>query len=300
MVLYLQKGSLMKSVISYPDRGNWGSNAWRGNLSGYVMVDLINHFKPKLVVDVCEGSGTSGDVCRDMGVEYVGLDLHKGNDFTKDSVLKRLSRPADLVFSHPPYHNMIQYSGNMYGSALSEDTSRCRSVDEFLAMSEVMLLNQREATREGGVYSSLIGDMRKNGMFRSFQADFINMMPKDELISVTIKIQHNCVSNNRNYSNSFIPILHEYLLVWKKSAATLFAITYQKAVDLTRQVATSWRNAIRLVLMELGSEVSLTEIYNEVERVAGNLIKNNKNWKAKVRQKLQQHHTHVKRGVWSI
>lgn len=269
-------------------------------MSGHLMVDLINHYRPKLVVDVCEGSGTSGDVCRELGVDYVGLDLHKGNDFTHDAVLKQLPGPADLVFSHPPYHSMIQYSGNMYGQVISSDTSRCASVDEFLAMSEVMLLNQREATCQGGIYASLIGDMRKNGTFRSFQADYINMMPKDELVSVTIKIQHNCVSDRRTYAGSFVPILHEYLLIWKKSAATLFAITLNKAAWLQKQIANTWRCAIRVAMMNLGGKASLPHIYDEVEKVAGKLIANNPNWKAKIRQKLQMHHTHVKRGVWAV
>lgn len=290
----------MHSIISFPERGPWGRSSYRGNMSGFVMKELIGHFSPKLVVDVCEGSGTSGDVCRELGIEYVGLDLHKGNDFTRDSVLAQIPRPADLVFSHPPYHSMIQYSGNMYGKPMLNDTSRCPSVDDFLAMSEVMLLNQREATCEGGVYSSLIGDMRKNGMFRSFQADFINMMPKDELISVTIKQQHNCVSDGRMYSGSFIPIVHEYLLVWKKTASTLVYITMKKGKDLQKQIARTWRSAIRIAMMQLNGKATLSDIYAQVEYIAGHLLENNKNWKAKVRQKLQKHHSHVERGIWSL
>jgi hypothetical protein len=284
----------MQSVISYPERGPWGDAKWRGNCSGFVIKDLIDHFNPRLFVDVCEGSGTSRDVCRDMGVEYVGLDIHKGNDFTRDSVVNVLPRPADLVFSHPPYHSMIKYSQN------PNDTSRCDSVDEFLEKSHVMLLNQRHATKSGGVYASLIGDMRKSGAFRSFQADYINMMPKDELVSVTIKMQHNTVSGGRKYSGSFIPIMHEYLLIWKKSAKTMFAVSMAKASELQKQIASTWRSAIRIAMMQIGEACNLERIYAEVEKVADHLIAKNKHWKAQVRQKLQEHHTNVKRGVWAV
>ena len=290
----------MKSIISYKNRGPWGDSKWRGNMSGHVMVDLIKHFNPRLVVDVCEGSGTSGDVCRELGVDYVGLDLRHGNDFTSDSVLAALPRPGDLVFSHPPYHSMIQYSGNMYGAPIQADTSRCVSVDEFLAKSEVMLLNQREATRNGGIYASLIGDMRKNGSFRSFQSDYIQMMPKDELISVTIKAQHNCVSDTRQYSGGFVPIVHEYLLLWKKSARTLFEISFEKANQLRLQIAQTWRCAIKMALISLGGKAPLSRIYAEVEKHAGHLISNNKHWKAKIRQRLQVHFENVERGVWAL
>lgn len=50
-----------------------------------------------------------------MGIEYVGLDLYKGQDFTKDYILNQLPRPADICFTHPTYHDMIAYSGSVYG-----------------------------------------------------------------------------------------------------------------------------------------------------------------------------------------
>lgn len=294
----------MKSVMSFPNRGIWGNSQWRGNTSGYVIKELIEHFHPRLFVDACEGSGTSGDVCKDMGVDYVGLDLYKGNDFTKDYILSQLPRPADICFTHPPYHSMIEYSGSVYGNNKIEgDTSHCVSPEEFISKSQVMLLNQREATKDGGIYATLIGDQRGGtlgeGNFISYQSDFIQMMPKDELFSVDIKIQHNCTSNSKRYSGDIIPIMHEYLILWKKKNKSLFAVSLDIASELQKRIATTWRNAIRIVMMKLG-EAKLSDIYNEIESVASNLIANNPNWKAKIRQLLQKHHTNVQRGVWAI
>ena len=294
----------MKSVMSFPERGNYGNSNWRGNTSGYVIKELIQHFNPKLFVDACEGSGTSRDVCKEMGIEYVGLDLYKGQDFTKDSILTQLPRPADICFTHPPYHDMIAYSGSVYGKEiLTGDTSHCRNVEEFISKSQVMLMNQREATKEGGIYCTLIGDQRGGslgkGNFRSYQSDFIQMMPKEELLSVAIKLQHNCMSDTRIYNGSFIPIMHEYLLIWKKRAKSLFAISFDIASELQSRVATNWRNAIRIVMMKL-QKADLNTIYNEIEKVASNLIANNPNYKAKIRQTLQKHYNNVERGVWSL
>ena len=294
----------MKSVMSFPERGNYGNSNWRGNTSGYVIKELIQHFNPKLFVDACEGSGTSRDVCKEMGIEYVGLDLYKGQDFTKDYILTQLPRPADICFTHPPYHNMIEYSGSVYGKEkLIGDTSHCNSVEEFISKSQVMLMNQREATKEGGIYCTLIGDQRGGslgkGNFRSYQSDFIQMMPKDELLSVAIKLQHNCLSDNRAYSGSFIPIMHEYLLIWKKRAKSLFTVSLDIAKELQSRVATTWRNTIRIVMMKL-KQADLNTIYNEVEKVAASLIANNPNYKAKIRQTLQKHFINVQRGVWAL
>lgn len=290
----------MRSVISYPNRGPWGKSDWRGNMSGFAVKDLIEHFRPKLFVDACEGSGTSGDVCREMGIEYVGLDLYKGNDFTKDDILTQLPRPADICFSHFPYWDMIKYSGQVYGDKpLEGDTSYCLTPEEFIAKSQVALMNQREATRTGGIYATLIGDLRRKGEFKTFQSDFIEMMPKKELVSVTIKLQHNCTSNGRQYSGDSVLIDHEYLLLWKKTSRSLFAVSMDIASELQKRVATTWRNVIRMVLMKL-KEASLSDIYAEVEKVAGDMIAKNANWQAKVRQQLQLHFTNVQRGVWAV
>ncbi len=196
---------------------------------------------------------------------------------------------------------MIQYSGQVWGKEpVDGDTSLC-GVDEFLEKSQVMLLNQREATRNGGIYTSLIGDMRKQGEYRSFQADFIQMMPKSELLNVVIKVQHNMMSNSTQYSGArFIPITHEYLIIWKKTAKSLFAITWDKAKEIKGHIASTWRSAIRIALMKLGGKATLKNIYKEVEAIAKHLIKNNANWQAKVRQQLQLHYTNVQRGVWAI
>ena len=293
----------MNSVISFPERGKWGKSDWRGNCSGHIQRELIEHFNPRLFVDVCEGSGTSRDVCKDLGVEYRGFDLHTGTDFTSDFILSKLDRPADMVFSHPPYGAMIDYTkiGTFANPGLkARDTSSCESIDDFLERSRVMLLNQREAVREGGHYVTLIGDLRSKGVFRSFQSDFINMMPTAELASVVIKMQHNCISNNRKYTGNFVPIVHEYMLIWKRSTRTLVQVAIEGLMGLKRQAASTWRTLVQVALMKLGGKATLSDIYEIVKQQAGAKILNNANWMAKIRQTLQYHFTSVQRGLWAI
>ena len=298
------------SVISHPERGNGGKSSYRGNAGANFMQDVIlfgmENTKTRahdfLFCDANEGSGTSGDVAHQLNCHYVGLDLMHGNDFTRDSILTSLPRPADMVFTHPPYADMIAYSGSQWGAEmLPTDTSNPNlSKEAFLEMSQVMLMNQRDATRDGGLYATLIGDMRRKGQFWSFQADYQLMMPKSELISVAIKMQHNCMSNGRSYGGSFVPISHEYVLFWKKASKSLFAIGYETAKDIQQKVAATWRSVIRIALMKLGGQATLSRIYEEVSKVAGDLMTKNANWQAKVRQKLQVHFTNVERGVWAV
>lgn len=294
----------MQSVFSAPERGPWGDSRWRGNCSGHLIRELVEHFQPKLFVDITEGSGTSRDVCHDLGIEYVGLDLHTGFDATGMSVIDQLPRPADVSFSHLPYGPMVDYTsvGTWESPDLkSKDLSKC-SDDEFLELAQVLLENQRLATEQGGRYCTLIGDLRKNGTYRSYQADFIAMMPKTELESVVIKTQHNCVSDRRQYSGRFIPIQHEYLLIWKRSYKTMFQITLEKVSQLQATADWTWRNLVRMALIHLGGKASLEELYaliGEMPEAAARRSSNN-HWDAKIRQVLQRHFCPVERGVWSL
>lgn len=292
----------MESIISYKDRGNWGSNKWRGNCSGHIIVDLINQYNPTHFTDITEGGGTSRDVCNHLNINYTGLDLHSGFDFTSMDILSKLKTHTDICFSHPPYHSIIKYSGNQWGERNNADLSHCSSIDEFLEKSQLMLINQRNATKNNGIYCSLIGDIRGKaiGGFYSLQSDYIQLMPKNELVSVVVKVQHNCLSDSRKYVKNFIPIKHEYLLIWKKSGKSIFHICWDKGIELKKKVRMTWRNLIRQILMILGGESSLCSIYELVEKLGSDLISRNKHWKAKIRQQLQLHHTNVTRGIWAL
>jgi hypothetical protein len=89
------------------------------------------------------GGGTSVEVAREMGIEAHGLDLHSGFNILKQRILEAVGKPSDLVLSHPPYHNIVVYSGNVWGgSPHPDDLSRCASEDEFLAKLTLALKNQ--------------------------------------------------------------------------------------------------------------------------------------------------------------
>lgn len=238
---------------------------------------------------------------------YYGLRIKKITDESYEGKVYDIQVSKGESFLTPSgiVHNcMIKYSGEQWNKgkgAVNGDTSRCKSTDEFLAKSQTMLMNQREATANNGVYATLIGDQKVKGVCRSFQADFFRMMPKSELLNVVIKMQHNTMSENTNYSNrNFIPITHEYLILWKKKAQSFYQIGFEVASDAQKIIASTWRSVIRMVMMKFNGAVTLDRIYAEVEKVAGSLLDNNKHHKEKVRRILGKYHTHVSRGVWAL
>lgn len=295
------------SILSYPNRGKWGDSKWRGNCSGHIYRDVFNFTKPKTFVDPMKGSGTSVEVAEEMGIEAYGFDLHEGFNILRNSILEAVGKETDLVLSHPPYHDMLKYSGAVWGNTPHpDDLSRCNSVDEFHEKLHQALLNQREATKPGGFYGMIMGDLRRNGKYYSFQAEQIARLPEDELATVLIKAQHNCVSNHRNYSNIKMPrILHEYIVLWQKPEviqSMLLSLSIM-AGRANKRLSSTWKVIVKQALIELGGKANLAKIYDRVAKNAPERLASNDNWKAKVRQILNQNShlfSNEMRGCWAI
>jgi len=292
------------SILSFQERGKWGKSSWRGNCSGHVYKALFEQYKPAVFVDPMVGSGTSVEVAKEMGIETYGLDLHSGFNILRDSILQSVGKQADMVFSHPPYHDMIVYSGQVWGQPHADDLSRCANEEEFMEKIQIALLNQREATRQGGMYGLLIADLRRDGQYKSFQADCIARMPKSELASVVIKAQHNCVSDSRQYAKmKHMRILHEYIILWQKPKTLSISILADLATMAQQQASAlkaTWRAVVRHALIALGGRAKLEDIYAKIAADAPARLSSNNNWQAKVRQILQLMAQPVERGVWAI
>lgn len=292
------------SILSFQDRGKWGKSTWRGNCSGYVYKSLFDRLQPKVFIDPMAGSGTSIEVAKEMGIEAYGLDLHSGFNAVRDSIIQAVGKPADLCVSHPPYGAMIVYSGNVWGKADPNDLSRCATDEEFHEKMQLVLLNQRDATLPGGFYGTIIGDWRRNGTYTSYQAEMIARMPKDELAAVIIKAQHNCMSDQKQYGSMKLPfILHEYILLWQRKATPVLVLLNKLAHQQYERLSSTWKNIVKNVLVQLGGQGDLKNIYESVQAASPQKLAQNPNWQAKVRQVLNQNKDSfvpVDRGVWRI
>ena len=290
----------MKSLISYSNRGNWGNSSYRGNCSGFVIKDLIEHFypnsKPKKFVEVFSGGGTGLDVAKDLGItNSVHLDLNNG----WNALVSEMPTGSDFVFSHPPYWDIIRYE-TQRGSYDPDDLSNVMSYEEFIAKLDKVNAKIYQSLLNGGRHAFLIGDVRKKGKYYSIIKD---MTWFGDLESHIIKAQHNCLSNNKAYSNNnFIPIVHEHLLVFKKNEvwAVQLKRTVTQSFDLRQFQNITWRDLIQGALEWLGGKATLPQIYKVIEG-SKKALKNN-HWKEKIRQTLQLHDnfTAVDRGVWSL
>lgn len=292
------------SVMSFPDRGPWGKASWRGNCSGHVYREIFEHLQPQFFIDPMVGSGTSVEVAKEMGIEALGLDLHSGFSILRDSILSRANgREADLILSHPAYGGIIKYSGEVWGDKPHpDDLSRCLDDEDFLYKLEVALLNQRQATRPGGHYGMLIGDVRQAGCYVSYQAEMIARMPREELASIIVKVQHNVSSQQRRYRLKYPLIMHEYLILWQRKVRACLVWLAQAVQQQRNQQRGTWKSVVHAALIGLGGKAWLPDLYAYVAKEAPDKLVSNTAWKEKIRQTLQKsgQFTACERGVWQL
>lgn len=292
------------SIVSFPERGHYGNSAWRGNTTGFLVKDFLESFHSKsggLFCDPCEGGGTSRDVAAESGIRYRGLDLHSGFNLLGDSLIEELGEPAHSVFFHPPYAGMVKYSGHCWGNEPHpDDLSNCLSINDFVEKLQLAITNIYSALEQGGTYAVLMGNWRHKGKYINLTS-ITERIASGTLKEEIIKIQHNCISDNKRYnSKSFIPIKHEKLLIFAKDKSVRCFI--DQLILNEKRICSffemSWNTAIRTLFLGR-KELPLSDIYSAMRPYAERKG-TNRFWEAKVRQKLQdkRYFERTDRGVY--
>ena len=296
----------LTSIVSYPERGEGGSNRYRGNCSPKLIEDLINFFKPAEICDYMCGSGTTKDAADKCGIKSRIYDLHSGFDMMHCDIPER----PEFIFWHPPYWDIIKYSDVMYKAADVEsrygynpvkyDLSRIPNWDGFVYAMNYAMLKQFSSLERGGRMAVLMGDIKKKGKLYSMLSEIVK---PGTLENIIIKVQHNCFSDNNDYSGNFIPILHEYLMIVRKDISLIVPMICSKQIvtDIRDVKEATWKDVVSAVLEECDKSVPLSYIYEQI--ADHEKTKSNKWWKEKIRQTLQCNPAHFKntdKGMWCL
>ncbi|MCZ9840234.1 TRM11 family SAM-dependent methyltransferase [Brachyspira hyodysenteriae] len=232
----------MTTHWSFPNRGNWATHdaKWRGNWSPYIPRNIILRYSQEgdLILDQFAGGGTTLveakllnrniigidindtalDRCREkIDFEYDGANgnvyIHRGDarhlDFILDSSI-------DLICTHPPYANIIQYSDNING-----DLSRLK-VKKFIEEMKTVAAESYRVLKKDKFCAILMGDTREKGHMITMSFDVMRTFENAgfKLKELIIKEQHNCRATGYWKTNSvkynFLLIAHEYLFVFRK------------------------------------------------------------------------------------
>lgn len=296
----------LTSIVSYPERGTGGNNKYRGNCSPKLIEDLLGFFNPSEICDYMCGSGTTKSAADNLGIRCHLYDLHSGFDIMNSEIKER----PEFIFWHPPYWDIVKYSDVMYKASdvmnkygydpKRFDLSRIPDWEHFVAAMNYAMMKQFTALENGGRMAVLMGDIKKKGKLYSMLSEIIK---PGTLENIIIKAQHNCFSDNIEYSGKFIPILHEYVMIVRKDSPVMIPIleVKQKTVDIRDMPGATWRDIVAAVLEEQSSAVSLEFLYKEIEPYKK--AQTNQWWREKIRQTLQinpKFFKRTERGMWQL
>ena len=232
----------MTTHWSFPERGNWATHdaKWRGNWSPYIPKNIILRYSKEkdLILDQFAGGGTTLVEAKLLKRNIIGLDVndvalnrcrekidfeHEGADgkvFLRKGDARSLDfipdNSIDLICTHPPYANIIEYSEN-----IEEDLSHLKT-NEFLEEMKKVASESYRVLKKDKFCAVLMGDTRKNGHMipLSFYVMQVFENAGFKLKEMIIKEQHNCKVTGFWKANSikynFLLIAHEHLFIFRK------------------------------------------------------------------------------------
>lgn len=288
----------MNSILDFNQRGNFGSSSYRGNCSGKTILALQKRYKFDSISDYMRGSNTTGDAANFLKIQSNTYDLNMGFDLLKDTIPERNT----FTFFHPPYWNIIKYSGEVWGNTPHpSDLSQITDYKDFIKALDYCIAKQFASLKTGGRMAILIADIKNNWKIYSPYLDYKKIGTIED---VYIKVQNNCMSDSKNYENNdFTRIAHEYLIVLRKDNPYLYnmKITKDYTLDIRDNIYVSWKDLVASVLEKLKGKASLDNIYKQIEGHMKAL--KNPHWKEKIRQTLQRYINLFKssgRGIWQL
>ena len=232
----------MTTHWSFPQRGDWATHdaKWRGNWSPYIPRNIILRYSKEkdLILDQFAGGGTTLVEAKLLNRDIIGIDVndvalnrckekidfhHEGADgkvFLRKGDARNLDfipdNSIDLICTHPPYANIIEYSEN-----IEEDLSHLE-INEFLEEMKKVASESYRVLKKDKFCAVLMGDTRKNGHMipLSFYVMQVFENAGFKLKEMIIKEQHNCKATGFWKTNSikynFLLIAHEHLFIFRK------------------------------------------------------------------------------------
>ncbi len=228
------------TVWAFPNRGKWATHdaKYRGNWSPYIPRNVILRYSIEgdLVLDQFVGGGTIAVEARLTHRNFIGFDINpdavalstKKCEFDFETACtstirlgdaRSLDLPdesIDLVCTHPPYADIIQYSEGIEGDLSHLD------MKAFLPEIHKVAEESFRVLKKDKYCVVLMGDTRKKGMVKPLAFETMTMfqLAGFKLKEIIIKEQHNCQATGYWKTNSikynFLLLAHEYLFVFKK------------------------------------------------------------------------------------
>lgn len=179
------------------------------------------------------------------------------------------------------------------------DLSQIQEWPAFVQAMNSTVMHLWATLRVGGHMAVLVGDIARNRQFYSMQHEIAWC---GEPVRTVIKLQHNAQSYRRRYGGRFVPIVHEYLLVFRKASPYAVRVVYTVTRDVNlRSRNLTWVQIVQAAVEALGGRASVSEVYDEVARQFTERVATAQWWREKVRQVLQgPRFIRLERGVYTL
>jgi DNA modification methylase len=181
---------------------------------------MLTHHRLYYLVKVLKG-GRAENILNYMTNDNVNnimnywYKIYHGDADTLDKIS---DNSIDLVATHPPYFNIIKYSGQ----EIRGDLSRTRKLEEYLTKMEQIAREIYRVLRPGGILGILIGDIRVKRHYLPI-SHYVLLTLLDAgfvLKEEVIKVQHNMKTTKEVWTRlkdrDFLLIYHEKLFILEK------------------------------------------------------------------------------------
>lgn len=240
-------------IIGPRAKGGMRDNSYHGNFVPQIPNDFIRRFTHEgdTVLDMFTGSGTALFECIPLHRDYIGFDINetivadvlkKAAEFPKNSYRINLcdicdrekaqkhisanlkdfkSNDVDLVFSHPPYLDIIKFTD------CDCDLSHIGDLSRFTAKYIEAVGNIWQFLKKSGYFVLVIGDVYKKGevvplgftlmsaIRRTFKCQLKGIVVKD-IVGNRAKIGLEALWRYRAMKWGTYLFKHEYVFVFKK------------------------------------------------------------------------------------
>jgi hypothetical protein len=203
----------LTSLYHFHRAGEYGDRKWPGNCGGNLIKDLLNYFRPGLVLDPMSGSGTCRDVCNELSIPCMSWDIHLGQDACEPQGFAA-AETFDFIWAHPPYWRQKLYADD------PRDLSRTPTLDHFLVRYGQFIRNCSRSLKRGGKLAILMGD------YSDRDAGYVPLVYHTKRLAFSaglaqhctdiIRFSHGASSSKKVYRSSFIPGLHDVCTIFEK------------------------------------------------------------------------------------
>lgn len=234
------------SVWSFPKRGNWATHKgnFRGNWAPEIARNIILRYSKEgdTVLDQMVGGGTTLIECKLLNRYGIGIDINKeaamltrdrlNFDFETSTTQRTFVGDArdlnllkdnsiDLIATHPPYANIINYSKNSK-KHIEGDLSYVQNIEEFAGEIKKVAEESFRVLKPGKYCAILMGDTRRYKhyvpiSFRVLQSFLdVGFILKEDIIKKQWRCKTTGFWTNKSKEYNFLLIMHEHLFVFRK------------------------------------------------------------------------------------